>query len=63
MERFDILAQENQAYCHINSGFMWMKRSQVTADAWNSVLEMDFKETSRDQFNFNTVRSSLFSEN
>ncbi|GAA5981413.1 hypothetical protein JCM5350_004054 [Sporobolomyces pararoseus] len=58
MERFDVLFQENQAYAHGNTGFMWMRRSQVTSDAWNQVLEMDLKETSRDQFNFNTVLGS-----
>ena len=61
MERFDVLFQENQAYAHGNTGFMWMRRSQVTSDAWNQVLEMDLKETSRDQFNFNTVSKNRIS--
>ncbi|GAA5981414.1 hypothetical protein JCM5350_004055 [Sporobolomyces pararoseus] len=55
MEQYDILATENRAFEHINSGFLWMKKSQTTADAWNEVLQMDLKETSRDQYNFNTV--------
>lgn len=57
MEKFDVLAEENRAFEHINSGFMWMRKSQATADAWNEVLEMDLRETSRDQYNFNTVSS------
>jgi len=32
-----------------------MKQSQTTADAWAKVLEMDMQQTSRDQYNFNTV--------
>ncbi|GAA5914299.1 uncharacterized protein JCM6883_001804 [Sporobolomyces salmoneus] len=55
MEQYDILAQENEVFSHLNTGFLWMKRSQVTADAWLKVLEMDLEKDSRDQVNFNTV--------
>ncbi|GAA6064304.1 hypothetical protein JCM10212_002736 [Sporobolomyces blumeae] len=55
MEKHDVLAQENVAYDHFNTGFMWMRKSQVMADAWAEVLRMDMQETSRDQFNLNTV--------
>jgi len=57
MEIHDVLAQENLVYNHINSGFLWMKKSAVMARAWQSVLEMDLIADSRDQFNLNTVRS------
>lgn len=60
MEQYDILATENRAFEHINSGFLWMKKSQTTADAWNEVLQMDLKETSRDQYNFNTVSRTRY---
>ncbi|GAA5965165.1 hypothetical protein JCM3765_002863 [Sporobolomyces pararoseus] len=55
MSQYDILMQENLAFAHANSGFVWMKRSQVTSDAWNEVLKMDLIADSRDQFNFNLV--------
>lgn len=55
MEIHDVLAQENLVYNHINSGFLWMKKSAVMAEAWQSVLEMDLIADSRDQFNLNTV--------
>ncbi|GAA6064305.1 hypothetical protein JCM10212_002737 [Sporobolomyces blumeae] len=55
MNEFDILAQENNAFEHFNTGWIWMKRGQAVADAWNRVLEMDMENTSRDQYNFNTV--------
>jgi len=42
-----------------NTGFLWMKSGPVIADSWNRVLEMDMQETSRDQFNLNTVGLSL----
>lgn len=35
---------------------MWIRSSQTAADAWNVVLQMDMKQTSRDQNNFNEVR-------
>ncbi|GAA5884845.1 hypothetical protein JCM16303_007298 [Sporobolomyces ruberrimus] len=55
MEVHDVLMQENFAFAHGNSGFMWMKQSTVMAQAWQSVLEMDLIEDSRDQVNLNTV--------
>ncbi|GAA6010428.1 hypothetical protein JCM11491_006933 [Sporobolomyces phaffii] len=55
MERFDILMQENLAYSHGNTGFMWLRRGSTIAEAWHKVLEMDLVEQSRDQVNFNTV--------
>ncbi|GAA5898452.1 hypothetical protein JCM5296_000436 [Sporobolomyces johnsonii] len=55
MEDFDLLAQENDVFSHINTGWMWLRKGQVVADAWQEVLEMDMKERSRDQVNFNTV--------
>lgn len=56
MEVHDVLMQENFAFAHGNSGFMWMKQSTVMAQAWQSVLEMDLIEDSRDQVNLNTAR-------
>lgn len=35
---------------------MWLRHSQTVSDAWNEVLEMDLRKTSRDQNNFNEVR-------
>jgi len=40
-----------------------MKRGPVIADSWNRVLEMDMQETSRDQFNLNTVGFRVSVEN
>ncbi|GAA5849840.1 hypothetical protein JCM8547_000582 [Rhodosporidiobolus lusitaniae] len=55
MSDFDLVASENNAWDHINTGWMWLRKSQMTADAWNEVLEMDFRAASRDQNNFNKV--------
>lgn len=55
MATHDIVAQENDAFGHLNTGWMYLRQSQVTADAWNAVYEMDLQQTSRDQYNFNTV--------
>ncbi|GAA6050797.1 hypothetical protein JCM3770_001651 [Rhodotorula araucariae] len=55
MDRFDILAQENDAFEHFNTGWLWMRKGQVVADAWAKVLAMDMENVSRDQFNFNSV--------
>lgn len=55
MATHDIVIQENDAYDHLNTGWMYLRQSQITADAWNSVYEMDLQQTSRDQYNFNTV--------
>ncbi|BGP38689.1 hypothetical protein JCM10449v2_002624 [Rhodotorula kratochvilovae] len=55
MKKFDILAQENDAFEHFNTGWLWMRKGQVVADAWAKVLEMDLENVSRDQMNFNSV--------
>jgi hypothetical protein len=34
-----------------------MKKSAVTSEAWNQVLQRDLKKVSRDQNNFNEVSS------
>ncbi|GAA6012900.1 hypothetical protein JCM10207_008370 [Rhodosporidiobolus poonsookiae] len=55
METHDLIAQENDAFDHFNTGWMWIRHSQAASDAWNEVLQMDLKKTSRDQNNFNEV--------
>ncbi|GEM07604.1 salivary gland secretion 1 [Rhodotorula toruloides] len=55
LETYDIVAQENDSWDHFNTGWMWIRSSQTAADAWNEVLQMDMKQTSRDQNNFNEV--------
>ncbi|BGP31664.1 hypothetical protein JCM10296v2_003438 [Rhodotorula toruloides] len=55
METHDIVAQENDSWDHFNTGWMWIRSSQTAADAWDEVLQMDMKQTSRDQNNFNEV--------
>ncbi|GAA5901629.1 hypothetical protein JCM6882_006028 [Rhodosporidiobolus microsporus] len=55
METHDLVAQENDSFDHFNTGWMWIRSSQTASDAWNEVLEMDLKKTSRDQNNFNEV--------
>ncbi|GAA5914301.1 uncharacterized protein JCM6883_001805 [Sporobolomyces salmoneus] len=55
MLKYDLLATENRAFEHFNSGFIWMKRSQAMADAWNEVLRMDLESESRDQYRINQV--------
>ncbi|GAA5834791.1 hypothetical protein JCM11251_003663 [Rhodosporidiobolus azoricus] len=55
METYDLLAQENDAFDHFNTGWMWIRSSQAASEAWHEVLEMDLKKTSRDQNNFNEV--------
>lgn len=54
-EGFDIIAQENNGFEHFNTGWMWMRKGQVIADAWQEVLERDMVTPSRDQNNFNEV--------
>jgi hypothetical protein len=58
MEKYDALFQENLAFAALNTGFVWMKKSQVMADAWKGVYEMDLLEDSRDQVNLNIVSFS-----
>ncbi|GAA5963915.1 hypothetical protein JCM8115_002756 [Rhodotorula mucilaginosa] len=55
MEKFDILAQENEALEHFNTGWLWMRRGKVVADAWRAVLVADLHVQSRDQVFFNEV--------
>ncbi|KAK4053296.1 hypothetical protein OIO90_003908 [Microbotryomycetes sp. JL221] len=55
MKSFDVVAQENDAFDHFNTGWIWMRKSQTTSDAWHKVLEMDLNDVSRDQNNFNKV--------
>ncbi|GAA6002103.1 hypothetical protein JCM10207_003075 [Rhodosporidiobolus poonsookiae] len=55
MQEFDILAGENDAFEHFNTGWMWMQRGPEVAAAWKAVYDRDMQETSRDQYNFNTV--------
>ncbi|TKA57416.1 hypothetical protein B0A53_00645 [Rhodotorula sp. CCFEE 5036] len=55
MEKFDILAQENEALEHFNTGWLWMRRGEVVADAWRAVLVADLHVQSRDQVFFNEV--------
>ncbi|GAA6039861.1 hypothetical protein JCM8097_006767 [Rhodosporidiobolus ruineniae] len=55
METHDLIAQENDSFDHFNTGWMWIRHSQRASDAWNEVLQMDLKKTSRDQNNFNEV--------
>ena len=56
METYDLIAQENESFDHFNTGWLFMKQSQKTSDAWAAVLERDLKQVSRDQNNFNEVR-------
>ncbi|KPV76300.1 uncharacterized protein RHOBADRAFT_52325 [Rhodotorula graminis WP1] len=53
--KYDLLAQENDAFEHFNTGWLWMRKGQAVADAWRKVLEMDMVQVSRDQINFNWV--------
>ncbi|ORY66788.1 hypothetical protein BCR35DRAFT_354835 [Leucosporidium creatinivorum] len=55
MKTHDLIAQENEAFDHFNTGWMWMKKSAVTSEAWNQVLKRDLKKVSRDQNNFNEI--------
>ncbi|GAA5900021.1 hypothetical protein JCM8208_005567 [Rhodotorula glutinis] len=55
MDKYDLLAQENDAFEHFNTGWLWMRKGQVVADAWRKVLDMDMVQVSRDQINFNWV--------
>ncbi|GAA5903870.1 hypothetical protein JCM8208_006601 [Rhodotorula glutinis] len=55
MATHDLVAQENDSFDHLNTGWMWIRRSQAAADAWHEVLKMDLEKTSRDQNNFNEV--------
>ncbi|KAM0787275.1 hypothetical protein ACM66B_006508 [Microbotryomycetes sp. NB124-2] len=55
MKTHDIVAQENDAFDHFNTGWIWMRKNDVTSDAWDKVLKMDLETVSRDQNNFNTV--------
>lgn len=52
---YDLVASENNAWDHINTGWMWLRQSQVTADAWAEVLRRDLESVSRDQNRFNEV--------
>jgi hypothetical protein len=61
MEKFDILAQENEALEHFNTGWLWMRRGKVVADAWRAVLVADLHVQSRDQVFFNEVSCRMFS--
>ncbi|CEQ40294.1 SPOSA6832_01899 [Sporobolomyces salmonicolor] len=55
METHDLVAQENDSFDHMNTGWMWIRHSKAASEAWNKVLEMDLRKTSRDQNNFNEV--------
>lgn len=55
MATYDLLAAENESFDHFNSGWMWMRKSQLISDAWEAVLQRDLKKVSRDQNNFNEV--------
>ncbi|KAJ8295936.1 hypothetical protein OF846_001270 [Rhodotorula toruloides] len=55
MEKYDIIAQENDAFEHFNSGWMWLRQGKRVVEAWKEVFAMDMKKTSRDQYNFNEV--------
>jgi hypothetical protein len=59
MDDFDVVISENFAFGHFNTGWLWMRKGEVTAAAWQAVLDMDLVEVSRDQVNLNTVRSPL----
>ncbi|GAA5855419.1 hypothetical protein JCM8547_007819 [Rhodosporidiobolus lusitaniae] len=53
-EGFDMIAQENRAWGHINTGWMYMRKGEKTAEVWKAVFDMDMAHTSRDQYNANT---------
>ncbi|KAM0748571.1 hypothetical protein T439DRAFT_358457 [Meredithblackwellia eburnea MCA 4105] len=53
MQEYDIIAQENDAYDHFNTGWMWLRSDPRTVEAWKQVLEKDLVEVSRDQNRFN----------
>ncbi|GAA5862529.1 hypothetical protein JCM3774_001049 [Rhodotorula dairenensis] len=55
VEKFDILAQENDALEHFNTGWLWMRRGDAVAGAWRAVLAADLHVESRDQVFFNEV--------
>lgn len=61
MEKFDILAQENEALEHFNTGWLWMRRGEIVANAWRAVLMADLHIQSRDQVFFNEVSCRMFS--
>ena len=56
MKDNDLLVSENDALNHFNTGWMWLRKSNVTSQAWQGVIERDMAHTSRDQVNFNEVR-------
>lgn len=60
MAAYDIVAQENDSWDHFNTGWMWIRSMSETVAAWQAVLDRDMVKTSRDQNNFNEVRSSSF---
>ncbi|GAA5855412.1 hypothetical protein JCM8547_007816 [Rhodosporidiobolus lusitaniae] len=53
-EGFDIIAQENRALGHFNTGWMFLRRGEKVAEVWQAVYDMDMVEQSRDQVNANT---------
>ncbi|GAA5976503.1 hypothetical protein JCM10908_005523 [Rhodotorula pacifica] len=55
MQRFDILAQENEALEHFNTGWLWMRKGETVAEAWRAVLAADMQVESRDQVFFNEI--------
>ncbi|SCV67230.1 BQ2448_5876 [Microbotryum intermedium] len=55
MNDYDLIAQENDAYDHFNTGWFWMRKGEVSSEAWNEVLKRDLIKVSRDQNNFNEV--------
>lgn len=58
MAGHDVLASENDAFGHVNTGWLWMRRSDITANTWQQVIDRDMVQTSRDQVNFNDVSLS-----
>ncbi|KDE05061.1 hypothetical protein MVLG_04502 [Microbotryum lychnidis-dioicae p1A1 Lamole] len=55
MEDYDLIAQENDSWDHLNTGWFWMRKGELSSEAWNAVLQRDLIKVSRDQNNFNEI--------
>lgn len=57
--KYDIQIQDDNIYTgEVNTGFFYMKSKPHVTELWQGVLDMDLKEVSRDQKNFNKIVNS-----
>lgn len=56
MNKFDILASDETGGS-INTGWLWLRSTKANADIFKEILARDMVALSRDQANFNMVRS------